>query len=180
MKKLILILSLISIEAFGIGYQTSYSSEVKIKNGTQEGVLKVNLPRVIMSRSEKKISSSHSFLNTRGLSSNYVQILDYICMNGKVVLFKEHSQSIYESKMSFSNTFASGTIIDSLFKNSFQFLADNLRISNSNASYVACSENFLKSARPYDIKLMKNRKIENFSLTKEGSKRKPILKITWE
>ncbi len=181
MKQIILLstLTLLAQPLDAVEFRTSYSSEVKLEEGQSSGELVISLPRVKFSRAEAKVSTAHSFLNTEALSSNHIQLLDYICVNGRAIIFKGHQQSVYESKVSYQSFFASGAVLDSLFRNAFQFLADNLGAPSTNARRLACSEEFLKKADRYNIKKMKDLRIDQFTLTKKGSKRKPKLIIKW-
>ncbi len=178
----LLFLTLISssLSAGYIGYETNYSSEIKINNGQSSGELEISLPRVKMDRKTKKIATTHSFLNTSALSHNSIEMLDYVCINERVVLFKSHSQSVYESNANFSNFFASGAVLDALFAKAFRFLPDSLGLPNGEARSQACTQEFLQKAEKFNVHTMKDLRIGEFEIDHKGTKRRPKLMITWD
>ena len=86
---LFLVFFFYSFAASAVSFNSSFSLEIKLKDGGSSGEVKFNHPRI----KGKEVSSGqaviHNFLNTSALGSNNLQAISYVCMNEKVVIFNK-------------------------------------------------------------------------------------------
>jgi hypothetical protein len=178
-------------EAGQIGWQSSFQGKVKLENGGMKGELQVGLPEMFARGLDQADVRVHSFLSLQALAFEQVKILHYVCIDGEMVLFKNHHQGLKQDSLDVQSFLASGQAARNLMMSQFGWLLEesaSLGPSGLPLERLVCEQSFVESRQGLSLPTLSGREFKSqngthfkFDLRKRGFVRsREILVIDFE